>query len=585
MEVSLIDDGTSVNCVAAKLVELPERFNRLEPLCHNLQIMNLVPFDHGDFYDDESKRVARETVEEAAKGCTFICKVQMAVRDIMFTDSFDAKDDGTGSIKLRLKSKLVKKNVCSIDESVVQKLRILQLGHQHEEKKQFTAPSSAQPMPEPIKSFAASPDQATWKKLSWDFYYDAHVKHFKNPESFLVVLDSSDSKLHQAALQDISSSSVTVPLSELEIKAGIICAVRGESTRRGKIMKANEDDVDILLVDYGEIISCNKSNLFVLPEHLITKIPFQTIHCCLMGVRPKYNMNIWPGKQIQAIQALLQENKTPLRMIVKKTNPRAKDELMSIGMNCYDVTLANNLGENLSDVAVARKFVDEVKKSVAAEEEDEIPDGTNIDLLRRLLEQMYVNKECSDEESGEEEFQDASDEPKPVVDLVESPPSPDELPRPQVKVKFVNKHPKIEWRQNEDLIHLLISAVDCDDYALECTDTSMTIGIKYIDGRYEKTALQFYNSVDVSRVSHELRGLNVNVRLFKKNPHIEWRRLTASNERSQFIKFSTAKISVEAEEESGKASHQLSSNFKRYAMPDGFEDISDCEDLCSSDDE
>lgn len=510
----------------------------------------------------------------------------MAVRDIMFTDSFDAKNDATGSLKLRLKSKLLKKNICSLDESIEVKLRKLFSGDQHGEEKQ-AEPSALLDQVESPKHVNIKVPQESWKNLNWDSYYDVNVKHFKNPESFLVVLDASDNKIHQAAIQEISKTPVALPLNE--IKAGGVCAVRGETTRRGKIFSVNENLIEVLLVDYGEIMSCNKSELFVLPNELITKIPFQTVHCSLMGVRPKYNMTIWPSKQIAAVQKLIQGYKTPLKMIVKKKNQRANDELMAIGMNSYDVTLANASREHLSDIAISSRFVDkvEIEKSVVKKDEEEVEtyEDNDVELLARmLLQEMISNNDISDEESDEEEFKDAHDEPEvdlqpePIENVIEPPVSPSKAS----KLNFIQKHPKIEWRQNDNLVYLLISAIDIENYGLEVTDTSMTVGIKYIDGGYERTSLPFYSSVDVEQVSHELRGLNIIVRLLKKNLANEWPRLTASSERCWFIKYSTAKIPIHAEGEALKANLEPSEAKRssyRFALPDGFSDDSDCEEF------
>lgn len=497
-----------------------------------------------------------------ADGCTFTCKVQMAIQDILFTDSFDAQDEN-GAVRFRMKSKMLKMNICTIDESVGEKLRHFvndgnifpQEVRETEDETENETEIDNRQAKEVSKLDDAQFMLESWKHLSLKSSYRAHVKHFKNPESFFVVLDTTENIVYKTAIKEIENCATKVPLKT--VKVGSVCAVNGEKIRRGKVMKTSDDDVEILLVDFGEIISCQRSELLELPVDLVTKIPFQTVHCRLTGVRPKFNMKTWPPKQTDAIRRLVRNSSQPLKMHVIKLSEK-KNEFDLMGLRYYDVILIDPKSrERLNVVAVAKLFAEPlVDSGHVSDDNTDSDDGAaqavenkdneedDLVLLEKLIEstlfggQDELEYEQSENLSSPESYEQAAI--MPISDVTEPSITTSSL-------AYISKHPKIEWHQNETIIYLRISAVDCKEYSLAISDSTLNVIIKYDGEVQEKTVLELYSRVNPKLVSHELRGLNIVVRLVKI-PCVEWPRLTETDDRSKFIKYNTENISVDFEE-------------------------------------
>lgn len=92
-----------------------------------LQLINLVPFNSENWTNDHKEKIIKMLEKFATEDYTFMCKVPMGIQDILFTESFDVKDEKDGMIKFRFKGKALKENICMVDLSVEVKLRKLVL--------------------------------------------------------------------------------------------------------------------------------------------------------------------------------------------------------------------------------------------------------------------------------------------------------------------------------------------------------------------------------------------------------------------------------------------------------------------------
>lgn len=594
--VHLIDTGSLIRCT--ELLEMPNDLKNLEPLVCHLRIVNLVPFDGEEVWEETAKLEFIEKLLKNVEGSICTCKVEMALQNILFANSFDAKDTESGRTTLRLKEKLVKANIGQIGESVGEKLRKFAKVHQKtvnevteiEEKEIFEEPFA---VAEPLVPEVA---QENWKQLSWGACYVVRVSHFVNPESFLVTVDRTDQKLLQKFQRELESCETRKPLSALEV--GAVCGVEHQKFRRGKIMKACGDDFEVLLVDDGEVFKCRKSQLFELPAELKAKVSFQSIHCRMVGVKPKFNMQTWPPKQSGAVRQLISSCEGPMKVFVMKNNEKM-DELSQLGMKSFDVVLIDSSNDShIDEIAVAMRVVDrdDVEKPkdledvindqhiVEVDNEEVGEDYADVEVLRKLLEMEYIGEaESSDDECGMNGMEQPTEPPAlensktPAVEQSVVPSSPIS------SLRFIHKHPKIEWRQNAVMIYLLISAANCEDYTLNVDDSSMDITIKYSETGCEQAAFKFYSTVDSTMTSHEQRGLNIVVRLVKANFHDDWPRLTESKEKSQFIRFSIDKISTEGEAENRVSSFPATGTSKYSGCgPDVYGNDSDADGLSLS---
>lgn len=585
----------------------------MPPLVYNLRIFNLIPLDYEICFDSLLEENLRKRIQQVAVDCTFICKSQFAICDNLFTESFEAKNTELGDIRLRLKKEMLNKKICTVDERVGEKLRKLANikvndAPQNDIVDSVEASEKFETKSDIIVTELEEPEvvQINWKKLSWGSSYEGRVKHFKDPESFLVVLEE-DKKTTQKFMHQLGNYEAELPLDLFDV--GQICGFKREKLLRGQIVKVNDDgSIEVLLVDCGEIVTCQKSDLFKLPNGLVTNLPFQAVHCRMVGVRPLFNIqscvsklpfqavhcrrlgirslfNIqtWPRKQCEDVLNLIRGVDGALKIYVMNKSEKI-DILSQLGMNYYDVILIDEKNGLLDEIAVAKRFVDraDYKKPVNLEEPDDetVDQDEDLKLLKHLLEQQYERKHFSEDEEENEQIVQ-----KQQLDVQSNTILPEikelEIVSSASQLTYIHNQPKIEWRQSGIMIHLLIAAHDCENYGLRVNDSSVEVAIKYNGNRYEKAVIVLYGGIDTKMTSHELRGLNIIVRLKKRMIGFEWPRLTENKERSQFIKFSSEEISTKVELERVRDfPAQRVAGVSKYAcaVPSGFEDSSDADD-------
>lgn len=557
-KVYLIDVGENVTRRASKLFDLPDNFKSFDPLLCKLHVINLVPFDYEDYWASDHKEKVNKMLEEftSERNTSFMCKVQMGIQDILFTDTFDVKNEIDGLFKLRFKSKALKEQICMVDKTAGDRLRRLALeGNAIPPPPLETkeSPSKAFQPATPTEEFSDIVEES-WKNLVWTARYDIDLRHFKHPESFLAVQDVTNKQLVKKNLHDIGSTDVAVPLNKIEV--GAVCAIKASETYRAKILSVSDDDVEVLLLDQGQIAKYQKSDLFELPAEPSMKTMFQTIHCRMVGIKPKFNMRTWPPKQISAIHQLLQSYDKLQIHVLKKSDVR--DELTEIGMNSFDVILIDpRTNIHLDEVILSQNFADRasvdkpvmaagIKSRLDSGLGPEASDDNDLKILEELFKEKLKEKFLADT-SSELASEDSKTQDEALLDVELKIVEPKTPPPTISTLKFIHKQPTIEWREDDSLVYLLIAASDCIDYGLDIRDRSIDITIKF-PSLYEISDIVFYSEVITELCSHELRGRNIIVRLAKKIEGLKWERLTDEDEKSQFIKFSTEKIPRELSE-------------------------------------
>lgn len=608
VQAYIIDNGYTGPFKMDKLRVLPEKF-KTRPLIYNLQVVNAIPLDREQVWDQQSTEKVKLIMKNLNEECSFSCKIILAVQDVLFTESFDAMCNV--ELMLRLKNELKKESICDFDKEVELKLRKLaedckligdgeSVSELEDSVESETTPSSlANKHLAQLSSTETEPIvvKEVWKQLSCNEFYEVEVKHFKNPESFFVVIDMSDKKFLQKTLLEIESSKVNDPLRKIEV--GAFCAVKkDDKVFRSKIISMDVDEIKVLLLDHGEMLVCHKAELHELSQALLKKLPLQTIHCRMIGIRPKFGMKSFPPLQSKAIHQLIKCYKKPLKMFVAKKNEKI-DDLSVISNNSYEVILIDPAkGKHLDSIAVSKRIadLDEIEKPIEEDPEEDSETNENSDftdkakdlaVLADLIDQMMYG-DASDEgfvDKEPEQILETSDETEqkvnqPVVEKEPTVSGDSKLEAHESKkmmLNYIHKQPKIEWSQNEVMIRLQISAVDYQDYGIKICESSIDIVIKYQD-RLEKTSIELYGSVIAKLSFHELCGLSIIVRLPKFHPHMDWPRLTANQERSQFISFNSGEI-CENQNKSPPSS------YKSVAVVDDLSEPSDDEELQLSDDD
>ncbi|CAO1366134.1 unnamed protein product [Diamesa tonsa] len=600
--VLLVDIGRSINAKSTDLMLLPAKFLQFAPQVSDLQVHSLIPNDFEDYWQQEITKDLKTKLARQEMNSYCVCRVEMAIRNTLFTDNFEIKIElpgvGIDLSNYDLKKDLIKRKLCSTDQSIVIKLKKLATNCG------LVVPVTQRviPPPELPKIIPVEPKMnEQWKQLHWKTDYEVILKDFNNPEDFFVILGDPKKKVQEISVYEAKDSLNNVVI-------GAICLVKEDSDymKRVKVIKLIDDGslVECFQLDFGETSSYQKDQLYEIPAHLVEFLPFQAINCRLIGICPVYKMDTWTKSAINAIYKTLIDGGEILKMHVIKNNEKhLKNKLLQI--NSYDVMLFDsktgqrfdelliNLKYAVPDKDVTKLVIEDVREEDWSSE-DEVEDVEQSETINsevepkpesiNFLDILNLDIDDIDCQIDESEIMDmlglpgakvvlkddgknlypleelktietSTEKPKEmkkveVVEAKESTVESVETPQdfqilPALSCSF--KHPKIEWRQTNVLVYLKISAVDCKEYSLKISPESMSIIIKYED-TLESAIVHFFGCIDASLSSHELRGLNITVRLAKKITGKSWPRLTQHPDKNHAIKYCTEEINLMTEE-------------------------------------
>ncbi|KAG5675062.1 hypothetical protein PVAND_004999 [Polypedilum vanderplanki] len=551
IKLYLIDFGTITPSLESKLFKLPEKYFKLEPLVCKLQILDLIPLDMESKYDEIHTHKLSEMIKNVDKqSAVYTCKIEFILFDIIFTKSFNSRHN-----KFNLKSAHQKLKISEIDESMSQNLfeLISTIVKKEEEipavecmKKFFEIQIKEE------VSENSTPLAVNWKMLKNSETYAVNMSHYTSPYSFLIIQENDENLVLKKELKNIEESSVTENLSIFN--SGKVCLYRSEKNYRALILSEMDDEIEILLVDYGEIIKCSKENLFKIRPEFVS-FNFQVVHCAMMGIRPKYNMKMWPNLQRNAVKKLMEEKDLEIYVIGKDTRANKYREF---GINCYEVFLYDrNTKERIDKIAVEQKVAD-VDKSV-----DDINLNTTIqndDILKLnesdsdfvecdgMMHSVHIGKDLENLLGINKKFERniSIDSTKTVASssqnsFYQSDSGFSSNATATSLLEYIHKPLYIEWRQNEFLIYLLVNAPDCKEYSLVIEEFSLDVIVKNVNGAIETSLIHLFSRINVELCSHQLCGSKIIVKLAKKN-FGAWPRLTKNCEKSQYIKFSNENV-------------------------------------------
>lgn len=525
-----------------ELMVLPQKLKYLDPLVSDLRILNLIPFDKDETWDSETTNVLSKfftTRENTDDYC--IAKVEFSVHSAIFTRTFDIRNYcnelDVELTKYALASDLLTRNFCLKDETVATKLK-----HHLKRAGLYVPDEVAESNILQSKQIQKSVVELRWKKLTVGENYEVQLKQFNSPELFHVVLANSVNSTTRKLFEKIENYNKRDEL--LLAEQGEFCLVTQTAQKaiRGIIKNVEGNELHVFLLDFGETIKYDKSQVFQLPPELIEPLSFQGIQCRMLGVKPKFGLKEWHARTASAFGSFINEHcagKILTMRVVAQRN------------NSYDVVLQlPDSGDRLDEIAVDKGFA-------AADNVVELEDPINIERENEqnvALENLLINSEnigidfadiglpCAKvfKQNG---ITQKSYEKAVQTSFISNGRSADEsavvLPQAypakeqRLTLKYVHKYPRIEWRQNDLMILLYIAATDSSDYALKVRDSSIEIHISY-DTHFEKAKVYLYSLIDTSYTSHQKSGQRIIVRIVKEK-HFKWPRLSSEDDGGRFI--------------------------------------------------
>lgn len=515
----------------------------MRPLMHKLRIINLVPLD-GDLNYSTRDAAKLESLIKNVKNFVFTCKIQMAFNDSLFADNFEAKNS-KNIVKFRLKAAHLKLGLSEVDEDVGTKLKML-FGSDTEVTKKSPKIDN-----EIIRKEYGMQKVAIeiWKELKSGKSYSVVFAHYISPYSFFVVIESSENFVLKEWMKKIKDFSDLQHLDNPIIGSSCLVALNGIN-KRAKVLAVSENQVELLLVDFGEIVNEEKTSLFEIPDEL-KEFRYQAVHCSLKGIKPKFNMNFWPSMQKSVIRKLFNDREWSMKVL---ENNQKSHEFNYLGINSYEVLLFDD-SEYLHEIAI-EKFYANPDENFEIQNESSDEDSTesyDTETQSETFEKTESGYRSSESEQNTEDVPSFNEEGlKTLMELYQK--SIDEEYKPEVKsvpkksesqqeikpslLTNLFKHPYIEWRQNEIYLYLIVTAKDCIDYAIVLDECTADISIVYAEKKTERAVLQLYGLITPKLCSHNHSGGSIILRLAKRTINREWPRLTQDKSYSTYIKFS-----------------------------------------------
>jgi hypothetical protein len=287
-----------------------------------------------------------------------------------------------------------------------------------------------------------------------------------------------------------------------------------------------------------------------------------------MGVKPKFQMDEWMPRPSKVFQEFMKKTCQDQTLKMRAT---------AVSKNIFDVVLFHpETKERLDKLAVQEGYADasddaeKICENILddsgdlEDEEKEVPpldikqEDQNIlakvekllmetqdeDALQELLFQMYGYPKSARFLKDIPNTQQVKPPKRKALcnKKISAVPSKSDDEKLQTlksvmpsKLSYIHKHPKIEWRQDEIIAYLTISAVDCVDYSLSADNSTLKICIKY-ETSYERAVVHLYGVIEPKYISHEKAGENIIVRLLKSIA-LQWPRLSKLDEPNRFITF------------------------------------------------
>ncbi|XP_058976199.1 putative ATP-dependent RNA helicase TDRD12 [Musca domestica] len=197
----------------------------------------------------------------------------------------------------------------------------------------------------------------------------------------------------------------------------------------------------------------------------------------------------------------------------------------------------DKLDNNLLDEATTSQVLEEIKECTieeVKEEADKNKISSKQDSPLTTKKPPQIHSELDDDEEDHCTTEDDSDNKKSSASITSS--NDDSyIKTPPPILKALYKRPMTTWYETDCLIFISIYAPDIVDYNLEVTQKTVYLHTS-IQGEEYVVFLHLLGSIDPQQVSHEIKGLNVIIRLVK-NVFVPWPRLLQESTKYSWLKF------------------------------------------------
>ncbi|XP_055913578.1 putative ATP-dependent RNA helicase TDRD12 [Eupeodes corollae] len=449
-----------------------------------------------------------------------------------------------------------------------------------EETFKVNTPSVASRSSEASKTKKSPKIREEWSSIELDELSQAKIVELNNTSMFFLRLLNKEDDMRD--LEEHIRLEKKTPLHDPHPLQNCL-APHGGCFHRAKIQRLLVDTDEgcvkarVFFCDNGLFRNIPLENLRSSNKSIIEFMPFQAIGCKLTGINQECDN--------EEIQDFIQiEDSVHLAYAVKEL-PRNEDVFDSryyeiILYECFtekkDIQINKMLVENglasyiedtkhfleleteldfenfeyqEEDSYDFQSFLERVKQQM--DEEDEEFMNESRQMIEDQKEAAKVEEITEDVSQDDKKDDEEEDEPK-IIDISEgfqgtSNEIQDDLNSTPPPLKALHKRPSTTWHETMCMIYLVIHAPDIDDYHLEVHPQSV-IYVAIVNGETNVLILNLLGYVRPDLVTHEIRGLNVVVRLVK-DLYMPWPRLLKDPTKFSWLKYNFNAIDMIHEEE------------------------------------
>ncbi|XP_047522175.1 putative ATP-dependent RNA helicase TDRD12 isoform X2 [Pieris napi] len=555
--IKLLDEEKYEETRDIYLYHLPESLISIETYTVQIRLVNLQPKDNDVTFSELALDNIKSLVgdeDSYVRG-----RIVGVIGNCLFFDTLE-----------------VCENLTSLDRVVVKHDLKQELLQMHAEKypdhfnkiKELCGPNFSTVPTSAVKKTKKKKEKGTWAHLNIGEIEGIFITSVIDPEQFLVRVSKFEPCM-QVLLKDIETyiDSNPEPLIDAEVGDIILAKFPNDDVyERARVEKVEGNMINCFFVDQGDLAYVPLKDAMPIADKLINKLPFQSIECRLIGVKP--TGNVWTDFCNTWLSNYADEGTK--HFFAKPFN---KQPATTTGGNKYSIALVDT--SSSADIIINQLMLD---LNIASTLEDEIhylkdvvpntgtpedwenldkttPDIPNVSSMPKLIRSVpLIASDCDSNQSDPWEMYNMADfashlkQPQntkqakqnlpaimPLADNANTTISSDKSSsidlsvsksndldsddtgsstKPQCAILDETRQPKLLWCQDKAVVQIKIQLIGVEEYEMAIKDRSIKFSTHLHETKYAFD-FELYGVVDTGKSSHSNKGQYILVKLVK----------------------------------------------------------------------
>ncbi|XP_047524445.1 putative ATP-dependent RNA helicase TDRD12 [Pieris napi] len=554
--IKLLDEEKYEETRDIYLYRLPETLISIETYTVQIRLVNLKPKDNDVTFSPLALNNIKSLVgdeDSYVRG-----RIVGVIGNCLFLDTLE-----------------VCENLTSLDQVVVKDDLKQELLKTHAEEypdhinkiKELCGPNfSKVPTSVPVKKSKKNKGKGTWAHLNIGEIEGVFITSVINPEQCLVRVSKFEPCM-QVLLKDIETYIDSNPEPLIDAEVGDIILAKfpdDDKYERARVEKIKGNMINCFFVDQGDWAYVPLKDAMPIADKLINKLPFQSIECRLIGVKPAGN--VWTDFCNTWLSNYADEGTK--HFFAKPFN---KQPATTTGGNKYSIALVDTsssadiiINQLMLDLNLASTLEDEIDylKDVVPNKgtpedwenlDEPTPDIPNASSMPKLIRSVpLIENDCDSNQSDPWEMYNMADfasylkQPQntkqakqnlpaimPLADNADESISSDKTSsidisvandldsddigpstKPPCAILDETRQPKLLWRQDRAVVQIKIQLIGVEEYEMAIKDRSIKFST-HLRGTKYAFDFELYGVVDTEKSSHSNKGQYILVKLVK----------------------------------------------------------------------